>query len=190
MPSPSPFPKIPFAEFDISADELLYAAETGDIASLTTLLDSGISPRIGLRKPLMAAILNNHSSAVKLLLQRGALDECLAVTSSEHDSFPKSDDITCSLHFASMHGKTDVVKMLLGLGISVNCVDRAGRTALGVAARAGKIDLVRLLVACGADLSHVDSEGLTAVDHAAAAVEVEVIEFLRREMRRRVRAKV
>ncbi|RDW67249.1 ankyrin repeat domain-containing protein [Aspergillus mulundensis] len=178
-----------FNDFNTSADELIYAAETGDVDALTTLLNSGVSPRIGFRQPLMAAILNNHTSAVKLLLTRGALDECLAVTSSEHYSFPESGDITCSLHFAALHGKVDVVKMLLGLGISVDCVDGVGRTALGFAARAGRIEVVRLLVQCGADLGKVDREGLTALDHAAAAVEVGVIEFLRGEMKRQAKIK-
>ncbi|KAL4976022.1 ankyrin repeat-containing domain protein [Aspergillus desertorum] len=178
-----------FNEFNITANELEYACETGNVTFMTSLLDSGTSPRTGQRKPLMAAILNNHVEVVKLLLCHGVLDECVVVASDERDSSPEASDITGSLQFAAMHGKTDVVKALLGMGIAVDCIDRAGRTALGFAARAGKADIVRLLAEAGASLIMIDREGMTALDHAAAAVEVEVIEFLRMEMRK-TKAKV
>ncbi|KAL6238471.1 hypothetical protein BDW75DRAFT_227905 [Aspergillus navahoensis] len=178
-----------FNEFNITATELEYACEIGDFTFISNLLDSGTSPRIGQRKPLMAAILNNHVEVVKLLLSRGALDECVALASGERDSSPETSDITGSLQFAAMHGKVDVVKALLGMGAAVDGVDRAGRTALGFAARAGKTGVARLLVEAGASLTKVDREGMTALDHAAAAVEVEVIDFLRGEMRK-TKAKV
>ncbi|KAL4768536.1 ankyrin repeat-containing domain protein [Aspergillus nidulans var. acristatus] len=173
-----------FNNFDITANEFEYACETGDAAFIADLLDSRTSLRIRQRKPLMAAILNNHVEVVRLLLSRGASDECLAVTADERESSPEMSDITGCLQFAAMHGKVDVVEALIRMGIAVDCVDRAGRTALGFAARAGEIDVVRLLVEAGASLTKVDKEGMTALDHAAAAMEVEVIEFLRWEMRK------
>ncbi|KAL3431649.1 ankyrin repeat-containing domain protein [Aspergillus tetrazonus] len=173
-----------FNNFDITANEFEYACETGDAAFIADLLDSRTSPRIGQRKPLMAAILNNHVEIVRLLLSRGAPDECLAVTADERALSLEASDITGSLQFAAMHGKIDVIEALLRMGIAVDCVDRAGRTTLGFAARAGEIDVVRLLVGAGASLTKVDKEGMTALDHAAAAVEIEIIEFLRGEMRK------
>lgn len=178
------FTKMSYNNFDITANEFEYACETGDAAFIADLLNSRASPRIGQRKPLMAAILNNHVEIVRLLLSRGAPDECLAVTADERALSLEASDVTGSLQFAAMHGKIDIVVALLRMGIAVDCVDRAGRTALGFAARAGEIDIVRLLVEAGASLTKVDKEGMTALDHAAAAVEIEIIEFLRGEMRK------
>lgn len=58
-----------------------------------------------------------------------------------------------ALMIASRNGSTDVVKLLLEKGASVNKTDRGGMTALMHAAEAGQFNAVKILLASGADLN-------------------------------------
>lgn len=53
---------------------------------------------------------------------------------------------TSPLHFASMHGHTDTVSILLRAGISRDARTKVDRTPLHVAAQAGHFEIVQLLL--------------------------------------------
>lgn len=175
-----------YNNLSMAVDELVNACQEGKTLHVKTLLDEGLSPRLGLRKALEEAILHNHADIVKLLLERGVLDQCMVDSSEDECPWPlEPADTTGSLQFAAMSGKIDVVIALLEWDIRlVDCVDSLKRTALSFAARAGHIETVRVLLVATADINTVDVDGLTAVDHARAAGNRDVVELLEAELTR------
>ncbi|BCS30466.1 ankyrin repeat domain-containing protein [Aspergillus puulaauensis] len=170
----------------MAVDELVSACQEGKTLHVKTLLDEGLSPRLGLRKALEEAILHNHADIVKLLLKRGVLDQCMVESSEDECPWPlEPADTTGSLQFAAINGKIDVVRALLEWDIRlVDCVDSLKRTALSFAARAGHIETVHVLLVATADINAVDVDGLTALDHAQAAGNRDVVELLEAKLTR------
>ncbi|XP_053383205.1 oxysterol-binding protein-related protein 1-like isoform X3 [Mercenaria mercenaria] len=74
----------------------------------------------------------------------------------------KSNRGWTSLHLASYFGHSEVVKILLEYGVSVNAVNNVGDTALHKAAHTGRLDVVTLLLQHEADVSVINAEGNTA----------------------------
>ena len=169
---------MPYSGHDITIDEFTHACASGKYTLIENLLDSGLPPQIGRHRPLMVAINCDEAEIAKLLLQRGANDECRAVSEGEWEWPPKKSDKTRSLQFAAMKGKLRVVERLLSLG-SVNLPDAVGRRALHFAARFGRFEVLGVLVDAGADALLVDEDGNTALDYAVAAGHTQSVEFLK-----------
>ncbi|KAL4799342.1 ankyrin repeat-containing domain protein [Aspergillus venezuelensis] len=167
-----------YSGHDITIDEFTSACAAGEYTRIQKLLDEGLPPQIGRHRPLMVAINCDEAEIAKLLLTRGANDECRAVSEGEWEWPPKKSDNTRSLQFAAMQGRLNVVESLLALG-RVNCPDAVGRTALHFAARFGRCEVVGLLVDAGADALLVDEDGRTALDYAVAAGHTQIVEFLK-----------
>ncbi|OJJ06747.1 hypothetical protein ASPVEDRAFT_33023 [Aspergillus versicolor CBS 583.65] len=174
-----------YNDLSMAVDELVNACQQGNTTHVKALLDGGLSTRLGLRKALEKAILNNHAEIVKLLLGRGVLDHCILSSEDEWPWLLEPADTTRSLQFAAVNGKTEVVTALIEWDIRlVDCVDSLKRTALSFAARAGHIETVRVLIAAAADIKAVDVYGLTALDHARAAYNRDIVECLEAEIAR------
>lgn len=71
-----------------------------------------------------------------------------------------------ALHYASRHGKTDAVRLLMSLGLDVNAVNRDLKTPLHLAASNGYASTARCLVQGGANLTAKDIDGQTPLDCA------------------------
>ena len=81
-----------------------------------------------------------------------------------------------ALLWASMHGHTEVCKLLLENDANVNHANEDGETALIWASHCGHTKLCKLLLENGADVNHVDKSGDTVLSLAGKK---EIIELLK-----------
>ena len=79
---------------------------------------------------------------------------------------------------AATKGFTEMAKLLIDNGASVNAVTTYGATALMAACRNRQAPMVKLLLASGADAALKDENGETAIDHAKRAGEQAIVEML------------
>lgn len=140
------------------ATPLLDAAESGNVAEVTRLLDAGVpvdaTDDEG-ETALIEASEEGHTEVVRLLLQRGA-----SVNLADRDG-------ETALHEAAEEGRTEVVRLLLDQPwLRLDAVDVDGRTALATAAAEGHADVVRLLLQRGAAVGIADRWGRTALQVA------------------------
>ena len=139
------FPLAPVRAVALSNSEdstLLEAAQNGDIASITSLLNSGVHVNASIPgdgSPLIAAARAGHSQAVRLLLDRGA-DPNMAV---------RGDG--CPLIAAAASGRADIVSLLLDRGAWIDQIVLDDEDALIRASGGGHLDVVKLLVGRGAN---------------------------------------
>jgi ankyrin repeat protein len=146
----------------------LTAAESGDVAQMTALLDSGLDPNTAqlnggplcpedpMLTPLQAAVCAGQVDTVKLLLDRGARADTLLGRGGT------------ALTLAAQLGRRIIAKTLLDHGADPNTRDRSGTTPLMVASRAGNAPLVRLLLAAKAEPGLTDAVGNTALTVAGS----------------------
>src|SRR5205823_1867376 len=92
---------------------------------------------------LAGAIVQNDLSAARLIIDRAAgLDKKILGATP--------------LHLAAEYGRTDIAKMLLDKGVSVDSIDSIGRTPLLWAAENQHVDVARLLLSHGANPNQAD----------------------------------
>jgi ankyrin repeat protein len=171
---------------------LLDAADTGDEASVESLLRCGIHPDVREERtrmtPLMYAARRGNLSIAQRLLDHGADPNAacnghgtpLAIAARaeklqimrlllERGSDPNlgSPDGTSPLMNGADTGDGRIVRLLINAGANVNAQSDYGYTALMVAAWNGDAHIVDLLMQSGADPNVRDSRGATAADSAA-----------------------
>ncbi|MEJ2780413.1 ankyrin repeat domain-containing protein [Stygiolobus sp. CP850M] len=100
-------------------DELLEAAEFGDLIKVQTALEKGANPNTetlltGRRTPLHKAPLNGHVEIVRVLLKRGA------------DPNAKDNYGSTPLHEAAKEGHVEIVKLMLERGADPRIADNGG----------------------------------------------------------------
>jgi ankyrin repeat protein len=157
---------------------LLFAAQQGDRASATVLLDAGAQVNyatpIG-TTPLIIAAHSGHGDMGELLLARGA--------------DPRIDAAGyTALHVAVLRGLPQLIKALIARGADVNAritkgtpvrktsQDYAlaaawiGATPYWLAARFAETDIMRVLAAAGADATLALKDGTTSLHVAIAAM--------------------
>jgi ankyrin repeat protein len=94
------------------------------------------------RTPLFTAVISGKTTAVALLLARGANVHAREL---KHGRIP--------LHFAAENaGSSGMVKMLLDAGSDVNCLSDSGMTPLHTAAYGHAADVIQILLDSGADV--------------------------------------
>jgi beta-lactamase regulating signal transducer with metallopeptidase domain len=162
-------------------DEALYqAAEEGDVAGITALLDAGANVNAALAgdgSPLIGAARAGRLDAVRLLLDRGA-EVDLAVPGDGN-----------ALIMAAREGRTAVVDLLLSHGAHIDAIVPEDENALIQASAAGRLAVVQLLVARGADVNarawaedsgdNGEGEWRTPLGQATSRGHAAVIAFLR-----------
>ncbi len=163
----------------LQAVQLRRAAETGDLETLTRILDTGFEPDFedaAGNKALHLAAGRGFLGAVQALIKAGA--EIDALDGSIHQRSPlllaarrgylpvvnrlieakanielADKQYGCRpLHHAAMAGHVEVVKRLLSAGAVVNAADRKGATPLALAKAKGHTKIVQLLAQAEADL--------------------------------------
>ncbi|MBI5707290.1 MAG: ankyrin repeat domain-containing protein [Armatimonadetes bacterium] len=77
-----------------------------------------------------------------------------------------------ALHFASWHGTTEQMQVLLDCGADSKCADVEGRTPLHYAALSGNCSALSLLLQRGAVVDAVDVDGLTPLWYGRGSVSV------------------
>lgn len=107
------------------------------------------------------AVIDGDAPRVEALL---ASDRSLASSPDESDPFR-----SLPLHFAAMHGRVEIAKLLLNAGARVDDGDSDGSTPLDCAAQRRKAEMVEFLLARGANPNRRDRNGAYALSFAASA---------------------
>jgi len=141
------------------ARALHLAAEFGDTAMVTLLLDGGAeidSRDDENRTPLYRAAVGGHAETVGVLLDRGAMIDARENTKGQ-----------TALMQAALRGESDMVRLLVMRGADIHGADASGRTSFRLAASAesfanvGDGSLITYLAAQGADIDARESDGST-----------------------------
>ncbi len=151
------------------AQDLVTAAQTGDIAALKATLPPGSHPDPEtLVRPLYFAAQRGHGDAVQYLLEQGAPANA-------------STDFGTALATASRGNHTAIVKALLAAGADPNLAGgEDGEMPLHLAAQRGAIEAARLLLKHGADVNaRAVRFGWPAIHFAAYKGRTGMVAFLR-----------
>lgn len=117
---------------------LHYAALFGSLKCVTLLLDNGAEP--GLRN-------TSGQSPVDLAVERGQLGVVSLFANLGNKKLFREKH----LHKAARAGRTELVGLLLEVGLPIDSLDEYGYSPLHLASKNGHYRLVELLLACGAD---------------------------------------
>ncbi|MCU7848852.1 MAG: ankyrin repeat domain-containing protein [Candidatus Thiodiazotropha sp. (ex Lucinoma kastoroae)] len=145
-------------EADLAISPLLYAAETGDLPTISRLLEN--STPIDVKDacfwtPLMKAALNGHTDVVTRLLQAGA-----DVNQTDKGGYS-------SLMLAASNNHSEIIELLIAAGANINQVETTrGWTALIWAVKLGHTESVQHLLMHPVDQDIIDFDGKQALDWA------------------------
>lgn len=156
-----------------AAEALLKAANDGDLKMLRAALKRGTPVDVKSKRGFTAlglAASENHLEALKILIAAKA-------------------DVNAEywgrtwLHWSSMSGQMEVVKLLLDAGAKVNTTyhedsGAGGETPLIGAAREGRTEIVKILIAAGADMNAVMTWNRTALYFVAEQKNPELMSVL------------
>jgi ankyrin repeat protein len=160
-----------FAEHS-EQENLVSAAEIGDMKTLRRLLAAGISPesRKGQWSALNRAVLFGQAEAVEALLKGGA-------NINDH-----STGIGSVVYLAVAARRDTLLSRLLERGADPNLTPDWGLTPLMIAAIQGNLPAVSALLAHGADPVSRNPRGFSAVDLARDAGHTEVARAIEKSM--------
>ena len=105
---------------------------------------------------LIATLKNDLGEAIRLL------------TYYKIDVDYKDKDNYTSLHFATLRGNLDIMKLLIKNGADVNSINKDGDTAFTPASKKGSVDIVKTLIANGAKIYETNERDDIAIIFAAA----------------------
>jgi ankyrin repeat protein len=113
--------------------------------------------QMDLDQELMRAILSNNTLAVRAALKKGANPARLA-----DNPFLAGEQLLTGLHFGSMRGSPEVLRLLLEAGVSPNMEDQRGNTPLhACVGAADPKEQWKVLCDAGADPAHANHRGVT-----------------------------
>nr|CAA6830619.1 MAG: Unknown protein [uncultured Thiotrichaceae bacterium] len=150
-------------------ERLLAAARAGNLNDVRLLLRKGANPEF-----------KAHAEALSPLdlVVKGGWVDVAGVFRSEGVNFNKRGKLGVTfLHQAAAAGKLEMVKFLVGAGVSPNMTTDKDWTALHHAARFGHEQIVAYLLAVGADAKHRNSDGFEARDLAVNAKHMQVAQL-------------
>ena len=193
---------------DTPGDDLIHAAQKGDLPRVLALLGSHVDVNSKLSgnldggtTALIEASKAGHLDVVKALIAAhadvDAKDEVLKETALMYASGNGQLDIVrallsahssvnargnygtpSALFEASVEGHAEVVKALIDADADVNYRTSTGTSSLMLASSQGHLDVVRVLIAAHADVSAKEDNGDTALIDAAANGHLDVVQFL------------
>jgi len=184
-----------------SFEQLLSAANQGDVRAVGTFLDKGLDPNTA--DPdgntlLMIAARGGHLDLVSFLIGRKASvtrrsphgDTALMFASLKghlavagllvENGAEVSHSGWAPLHYAAFEGRTEVVTYLIGKGADKNGLAPNGFTPLMLAARGGHLDAARTFLYEDVDLYVKGPKGETALSIAMERNNKELETLLRR----------
>jgi ankyrin repeat protein len=195
------FGLLPAVSSGQSFEQLLKAADAGDIKAVGALLDKGLEPNTADPQGntlLMIAARQGHLELVRFLIKRKASvarrsphgDTALMMASlGGHLEIARllvdngaeiNHDGWAPLHYAAFDGGPALIKYLVGKGANKDSLAPNGYTALMLATMKGKIESVRALLELDVDLSLRSPKGQTALGIAKGTNNEEMVTLLRR----------
>lgn len=91
------------------------------------------------------------------------------------------------MDYAAASGEIGLVKAFISHGVSVNAVDREGKTGTHAAAAGGSVAVLKYLMSQGANLNALDRYGDSPLEIAAASGQNEAVKFLQAQGAKRIR---
>ena len=158
------------AQYESDGDRLAEAMESGSVAAVRRVLDSGVKSDTLVydSPPLLWAIWGEHYYVAKLLIDRGA------------DVNLPDDDGYTPLMAACDVGNKKIITLLLDRKANVNAVElHYGMSALQALCTNGDEALFDLLVERGADVNHIDKYGGNCLEEAAFYGNKAIVEKLK-----------
>jgi cytohesin len=151
------------------AAALMRAADAGDVAAIRKLLAAGVHPDVPDPNDrgwtaLLHAVRDGRYEAVELLLGAGA-DPNLCLT------YPP-------VVAAAEHGRTEILRALIGAGSRLDSRDHRGDTALVAAARNGYAEVLQLLLDARAHQGDGAAQAAEALARAAEGGHAAAVEAL------------
>jgi uncharacterized protein len=191
---------LPFANAGVYED-ILFAANQGDTATVTNLLRRGMD--VNTTDPqgstlLMIAVRERNTDLIRFLLDSRANpykrnrygDTALAIAALQGQDeivqllldrkIDPNQSGWSALHYAAFENRAKIVTQLLAAGAEINALAPNGSTALMLAAKRGHLETVRLLVGAKAEVNQIEGAEGTALDMAIQAKHADVADFLRR----------
>ncbi|KAL2916907.1 hypothetical protein HK105_203686 [Polyrhizophydium stewartii] len=145
------------AETDVKKQKKLFEeVQKGNLDKVQEKSSKTLEPNFwsdGQECPLVAAVMNNDSDMISLLVENGAF---LDYRNGDKDGWKTP------LHFAAMHNKAQALKTLIGFGAWPNVVDIVGLTPIYYAATSGYSECVLRLLMAKADTEIFDESGKAA----------------------------
>jgi ankyrin repeat protein len=154
--------------------ELIKAVKTGNINTLTRLLNSNTPPNINTRNSntslLIWSLVKNKINVARLLINRGA--------NVNSNGYHKQRAVMWAAQ-----GKPDILALLIQKGANVNAKDGNEKTALhwacvNVINVDTRLTCVKLLLKAGADIDAQDIHGETPLWVACESYALPIIEYL------------
>jgi ankyrin repeat protein len=161
----------PFKENKMSEildQEIITAAETGNLEGVKKALEAGANPSaMGPNSgALHCAAFNGHETVVTLLLEKGA-----TLDAKDKQSYSP-------LHLAVSRGHVSITEQLLNAGAEVDVLTPQNGTPLHIAAASNYPAVLPVLIKGGANLAAKDVNGLTPLAAAASLGNVEIVRVL------------
>jgi uncharacterized protein len=148
------------------------AAIQGDVARLEELIAGNRSLISAVSTdgwtPLHLASFFGKVDAARLLLNKGAVVSARST----------NEMANTALHAAAAGRHTEIVKVLIDHGASVNARQHGGWTALHAAAQHGDLEMARMLVGAGADIAARAENNQTALDLALTKGQQGMVDYL------------
>ncbi|MCK5270150.1 MAG: ankyrin repeat domain-containing protein [Sedimentisphaerales bacterium] len=147
------------------------AAKKGQNEITGILISNGANvnmlSKVGSR-PIHEAIMNNHPGIALVLLRNGAF----------YKRGDRSREYQTPMFMAVQKGHDEIVKELLGLGVSVNVKNLELQTPLYVAILSKQLETAAFLIRRNADVNAVSIDGMAVIHVAAMAGNLENIKFV------------
>ena len=187
-------------------DLLVQSASTGDVQTVSAILDHGCPvdavDRLGYTA-LHGAVIGGHIEVIRELIARGAsvgVQGSDGTTPLHHAANFGKLEVVCELlrlggkssmtmvagikgtplHQAAFGGHKEVVLVLLDAGCPIDVLTSDGQSALHLVAGLGHVDLLGLLVERGLDINRGDADGYTSLHSAAQYGQLEAVHELLR----------
>ncbi|XXG94101.1 hypothetical protein Hte_000353 [Hypoxylon texense] len=155
---------------ELGKSPLFCASESGNKGIVSLLVEKGAS-----FSSLQLAARNGNLEVVEKLLRfLGGSDRAVRPSGSPNPGVESKSP----LHFASEHGHSDVVRLLLVEGLPCDSKDSDGGTPLSYACQHGHVLTVKLLLARKIDVNAKDSTGRTPLSYAVADGHMDVVASL------------